>query len=187
MGAFLKGTLTGGIVIYMWGFISWVVLGLHYPSLNPIGADDQVFAAIASSGEGGSVESGIYVAPYADPEIELSEEEEKAAMDRWQAGPVAFIAYRAGEGMSMGAMYGVGGLMCLLAAAFATLIVLQAGDVSFGKRFLMCFFAFALAGALGTGQNWVYWSFPADYSIAQLIDLGAQGVLGGLVIAAFAK
>ena len=73
----------GGIVLFLWGVISWMVLPWHNATLN--GFDNQ--PAVEQAMRNTTAADGIYVIP--NPNGPKSEEH----MRKLTEGPFAFVAY----------------------------------------------------------------------------------------------
>src|SRR5713226_3299618 len=125
--ALLKGTLLGGLVLFVWSSLAWTVLHLHDSALLRFTSEDAVTQAIVAN----APQSGIYVAPAAANHTPgMSPDQikaaDQAAQDRMAKGPAVFASVRLGAMGSMAPYMIVQVITCLLAALLATLLLLKA-------------------------------------------------------------
>src|SRR5690242_12112914 len=73
----------GAIVLFAWGFVSWVILPFHGQTTHALPNEDAVAAALKS----GNAESGAYRIPA----IGGDEITKKAEMEKMKTGPIAWI------------------------------------------------------------------------------------------------
>jgi hypothetical protein len=82
----LIGAIVGGIIIFIWQFLSWTLVNLHEPSQQYTPKQDAVMAVLSSN-----LEEGGYFIPNV-PEGTSMEEQEKA-MNAMEGKPWATIQY----------------------------------------------------------------------------------------------
>ena len=104
MKKYLWPAVLGGVVIFVWGMISWMVLPWHEMTIKSFADEDAVAEAISAN----TSERGIYYYP-GHPDMEgMSAEEREAAeeahMAKWQKGPNIFVAYNPYGGSMTGPM-----------------------------------------------------------------------------------
>lgn len=164
----LLGAVLGGIVLFVWSALSWMVLPWHEMTMSGFKNDKAVSDVISANAE----KSGVYFSP--------------SDQDRLGAGPLVYAAVRR-EGMtSMAKPMVVGLLVDILCAALVSWLVLQTA----GKSLLAKVgFVMVLALAIGiferiSDANW--WGFPPAYTALLIADLVVGWCLAGLVIARFA-
>jgi hypothetical protein len=88
MKKILIGGLVGSIILFVWQFLSWAALGLHYDQMAYTPNQDQVIEAINSLG----LEEGDYFVPQAKPGS--SAEEIAAMQEKYLGKPWAKVTYR---------------------------------------------------------------------------------------------
>ncbi len=94
----LLSALLGGIVLFLWGFISHEVLPLYKNSLVQFKSEEAVTQAIVANAPA----PGVYFMPYVPQEAKgMSPDELKAAQqtatDKLKRGPFVFASVRLGE------------------------------------------------------------------------------------------
>ena len=62
MKKLIIGSLVGAIILFVWNFLSWVVLPIHLHTVNYTPAQDSILKLLAESG----MEDGAYAMPMAD-------------------------------------------------------------------------------------------------------------------------
>ena len=82
----LIGAIVGGIIIFIWQFLSWAIINLHLPAQQYTPKQDAVMAALNSN-----LEEGGYFVPSL-PETATMEEQEQAMKDM-EGKPWATIQY----------------------------------------------------------------------------------------------
>jgi len=174
----LLGGVLGGVLVFIWGAISWMVLPWHAATMKKFSNEDVVAVTLQAY----APEPGVYVLPNAGggktPEEKraLMQEAERAMAE----GPIVFASIQ-GPSQGMGKQMGLG--TQILAAMLITWIVLQAGLASFGGR-LALVLAFAVAASLvGIVPNWIWWGFSTDFTLVGIADMLIGWALGGLAIA----
>jgi hypothetical protein len=80
------GAIVGGIIIFLWQFLSWTLVNLHEPSQQYTPKQDAVMAVLSSN-----LEEGGYFIPNV-PEGSSMEEQEKA-MNAMEGKPWATVQY----------------------------------------------------------------------------------------------
>ena len=183
MGRLLLGTVIGGVVLFAWGFASWMFLDLHHLDVDPILPDE---AAVVKALEG--TERGVYWIPGGSQDTEMGSDEYKAWEEKHKKGPTGFLVYdpKGSDPMSTTVMaIGVG---INLLTAFAVALLLQlAASRSFIKRFLMVFLVGVAVALVMDAQGWNWQGFPDDWVRGFVLDhLGGFAALG-IVLAAIVR
>ncbi len=177
-------TILGGLVAFLWGAISWMVLPWHHKILQTFTNEDAVVAAIRSN----APQPGVYLLPNAPHGQGDQPGSEKAAMDRMRHGPVIFAAIQlGGRDPSSPTLYLGGLLIDLLGAFFASWLVLSLPGSNYGARVKTVMLAALFAGVLGYLPNWHWWGFSTGYTLLTIVDLFIAWLLAGFVIARIAK
>lgn len=185
-GTLTKGALLGGLTLFVWGALSWMVLPWHMKTMNTFTDEKAVALALV----GAAPASGVYMLPNGHPnDPNLTPEQRSAAMaqakDRMTKGPIALVVVNL-TGMDpdkMGPMLAKGFVVQALAALLFTWLLLQAGIAGYGARVLFVVVA-ALAGAVVCHlPNMVWMGYPADYTNVLMADTVVGWLLGGLVLA----
>jgi hypothetical protein len=181
------GTILGGLVAFIWSFISWELLPWHEKALQSFHNEDEVSAVIASH----ITKSGSYILPGAPSQEGLTSEQKKAAQDiamqKWQKGPVMFAAIRSAGFGSFPARLIIQMLYQMAAALLLTWLLLQTTGLSYARRVAFCGVAGLAASVIADLPNWNWWGLSGTYTAVNLVDYTLTWLLAGLVIAKVAK
>jgi len=169
--ALIKGTIFGGIILYAWMAISWMLIPWHCATLKNF-KDENSVAAIVSANV---TEQGIYVLPYLCG----------GGQNDAKQGPHMFASIRPqGVDFTSPKPYINAIIIYLVAAFFVTYLLLQARPTTYWKRvWFVTVFGIA-AGILGSFPNWNWWGFSCDFTLVGFIDYVIALFLAGLAIAA---
>jgi hypothetical protein len=174
----LVGALVGAVLLMVWNFASWMLVGLHDESVRQLPAEGAVVTALKAAGP----ETGAYFFPYVDPDAPA--EDAEAAMEKHKAGPVVFIAYDADGSEPMSPkVFGIGFALYLGATLFASILLFGArikhaiGRVLFVASFGVII---SLIGDLG---YWNWMNFPTDFVLAMVVDHLVGWSLVGIALA----
>lgn len=186
----LLASVVGGIILFMWGFLAWVVLPLHNSSIRDIPGEEVVLSALVSTG----MSKGAYLFPGMNHRDGMTEAEEEAARSVWtekhKRGPVGIIVYDpVGVDPDMPLPMVRGVIICILAAFVVAWMLVRSTAVqgNFVARVAFCgmFGIFLTIAAHLVNWNWMY--FPLDYTIAMSVDSLVGWTLAGMGIAAVIK
>lgn len=174
----------GGVVLFAWGFVSWVVLPWHRMEKLP----EQ--ARIAQVMRDAKVPSGAYHLPWMDEDPNATAEQkaqEKEAFDAaHEEGPIALIMYKAEGSSPMGIMSLVVGLVLdIVVAGIAAVLVAMAGPALGGFLGRVIFvLVLGLYVAVGTNlMNWNFMEYPFKFSVQMAADTMVASLLLGIVLA----
>lgn len=180
----LLGRLFGGLVLFAWGAVSWMVLPWHMMTFEKFKDEAtvaQVLSANASS-------PGVYILPNAHQhEPGMTEAQQKAAeedaMKRGAQGPFMLASITLHGWGSMGTAMLVGLLTQIAGALLATWLLLKAGGLQYwGRVVFLVVFALTVA-VLAHVPYWNWWNFSTSYTLVAFADLLIGWGLAGLVIA----
>lgn len=163
-------SLLGAVILFFWGFIGHVAIGLYDPHFNHFEQEADVAAILETHARG----AGIHYFP-AEPARDGSQAE-------------ALINYvPAGQRSGFGSMVG----RDLLLGAVTTFIVLLLAGGGQAGGYWPRVGRFILAGlAMGLfvhGYYWIWFDFPVGYFLTALADTVIAWSLVGLVLAAFLR
>jgi hypothetical protein len=180
------GTILGGLLAFLWSFISWELLPWHEKPLNTFLNNDEVSAVILSH----TTKSGVYLLPGASTDG-MTAEQKKAAeavvMKKMQKGPVVFAAIRR-EGFGSFARGLITQYLILTTAAFLlTWLVMQTSELSYAKRVIFLAVVGLSASVIADLPNWNWWGFSTPYTAVMMADYALTWLLAGSVIAKVAK
>lgn len=165
MKKWLIGSLVGGILVFLWQFLSWVILPLHSGEAKYTPAQTEVMNAISASIK----EDGMYMIPTAPPEASSMEEHEKLAKEM-DGKPWATVIYRSAYKNDM-VMPMVRGLLVDIVLVFLLIYILTRGATPTSMRIFAASIALGLFTFLVgpyTMHNW--FQTPSETYTGHLID-----------------
>jgi hypothetical protein len=181
----LLGGIVGGIILFVWSFMAWVILPLHTSTMREIPNEDAVVAALKAT----LPTRGVYMLRH-NPGMSA----DKAAQDAWlqkvAQGPNGMIIYDPAGAEPMMAGQMVGGLLIDILSALIVAWLLTrstALSASYISRVMFCgmFAIFATAFDYLTMWNWM--GYPGDFTTGLIVDALIAWLLAGLGIAAIVK
>ena len=181
----ITGGIVGGITLFMWGFVSWVVLTWHFDTVR----HDSSVMAVVEYIEDNLQETGVYYFPPMTT-MRPDETEMEAYTELHKNSPSGMIFYNAQhlDPMSPSRLF-VGFLADVGAAIFATLLLIVAlpslpkywGRVVYVAS-LGVFAIFAIRLVDG-----VFFNLPIRWTVNQTLDTAISWMLVGLVLAAIVR
>ena len=174
----LLGGLAAGLVLFVWGFVFWVVLPFPHMYLPNLPHATEVARTLDSA----IPESGTYIFPPRQGEAQMKE--------AYAAGPVGLLAFhKGGVDMEDPTIFLKGFLHFAACAAIAGGIMASViGSLrSYGSRALFVFRLGLFAGvAIELGKS-IWWNHPNDFLFLNCAFHFVGWALAGLVIAAIVK
>ena len=178
----LVAGLVGGLALFVWGALSHMVLPLGEVGVKTIENEAEVMAVLGKSMH----EPGFYLFPGVGAQGSASEQ--TAFAETYRRGPVGAIVFRPGPaGDPMGPMRLLmellTNILAALAAAWVVARVPGARWSRIGVVVMMGVFAWLAVEV----PYWNWYSFPADFTLAALLDNVVAGVLVGFVATWFVR
>ena len=178
----LVAGLVGGVALFIWGALSHMVLPLGEVGVKMIDNEDAVIELLGRS----MTEPGFYLFP--GNGAQGSAPERNAFMEKYRRGPVGAIVFRpgpAGDPMppTRLLMELLDNILAALAAAWVVARVPGARWSRIGVVVMMGVFAWLTVEA----PYWNWYSFPANFTLAALLDGVVAGFLVGFVVTWFVK
>lgn len=191
MNKIITAGIIGGVILWIWGFISWVMLPLHQSTIRPIPNEAEVVTSLGAT----LTEAGVYQFPAMPQESAgVPQEAQDAAMDaymlKYRSGPLGLVFYdpHGREPFMLPQM--TGGLLIFMVSACIVAWFLSrstAAAEGYISRVMYC----GMIGvflAIGTHlSDWNWMGFPGDWTTAQMIDSIVAWLLAGAGIAAVMK
>jgi len=178
------GGILGGLVLFVWGTVSWMVLPWHLMTLQKF-TDEAAVAGILSLT---ASQTGAYILPNPhkhDPG--MTQEQKKAAEEeghrRMMRGPFMFASVSLAGARDMRSALLTTLLGNILAAVLATWLLLRTSGLSYPGRVGFLVTIGLTAGVIVDLPNWTWWNFPTSYLSVAFADLLIGWLLAGLVIA----
>lgn len=180
------GGLLGGIVLFVWGAVSYMLLPWHSATLETF-KDEAAVAQILSANATGS---GMYLLPNLhryDPS--LTDAQRKAAddegMTRMMQGPFIFAAVSLHGTRDMGAALLLTLLADILSAGLVTWLLLQTAGVGYWGRVGFVVMTVLAACTIAYLPYWIWWSFSTSFTAVEFADHLMGWALTGMVISRF--
>lgn len=177
--------LVAAVLMFVWGFLFWAILGVGDSLLKPLPAELDVLAAL----RGSQTPSGMYV--YPSPPADMNDQEAMAAFEaKHEEGPLLRMAYRAEGGPHMppvkfaqgiGHYFGIALLSALLTALAAPALP------TFGRRVGFVLLLSLIASVWTNVGDVVWWSHSLRYCLGNMAYGMGAGLLMGLAIAALVR
>ena len=162
----IKGAIGGGLVAFLWLFISWMVLPWHHHTMHtfPKTAEAEVQELLAQK----TPHSGIYTVPRQDGE-------------QSESPLFAFIAIKKSGMQNKMALQLINALLFyMLVAGMLSLVLYQTNITGFFRRVSLVQLA-GIAGAyLVLFNNWNWFGFDDLYILVEFIDTGINLRTDGL-------
>ena len=165
----LIATLVGGVIIFLWQFLSWSILNVHGSEFKYSANQDKVLEALTQN-----LEEGSYFFPQAAPGS--SQEEQQKVMENSIGKPWATVSYHKSMEMSMGMNMFRGIVVDFVAVFLLVWLLLKSGNLTFST---------ALQSSLAVGAI-AYLTIPylnsiwfESNSLGYVVDLVAQWGLVG--------
>jgi hypothetical protein len=186
MGKIILSGLIAGVVVFMWGAASHMLLGLGEVGIKTLPTEEPVLSSLSSNVS----EEGFYFFPGIKASERSDEEKQKAWAEKIASGPSGIMIYkpRGGEAMSPAQLireFVANTAWCLIAAGLLSIaaprIPLFLGRVLFVA-------AIGLIGGLDIYISyWNWYGFPGNYTAAMMLDQVIGFSLAGVVMAFFIK
>jgi len=171
----VRCSIVGGIIVFLWVMISWMILPMHKNSLHKFTDESEVTSCLTRY----APSDGVYVIPSWD-QIEKNGSPKDS--------PFILVNMRRGvdyTNMTRNIIWGV--ITQIVAAAFITYLLLRAKAMKYWKRVWFVTVVGIIVAILGVVPSWNWWFFPTGWSILEIFDLIIGWFLGGLVIAKLVK
>lgn len=177
---FIAG-IVGGLILFLWGAVSHMVLPLGEAGLKRLPDEDTALAALRNS----TREDGIYFIPGVDMSREMSPQEEAAWNAKFSAGPAGLLILhypKPGEKpLAPSQLLTEVGISILAAFLLAGLLARIGGSVPQRAGYAV---AIAIIGWLTISvPHWNWYHFSSAFTLAEGFDQVAGWLLAGLAIA----
>ena len=184
-GRVLLAGILAGIVSFLWGMLSHVVLNLGESSMKSIPAEPVVLRAMSTH----ITEPGLYFFPSMQDQPKGTLEQQKAAqaayLKAYETRPHGVLIYSPPNGpLNFGSRLArqlAIEIVCGLIAA--VLLSMAAASLPFGGRVLFVALLGLFASMSVDAPYWNWYGFPTAYFRSQVIDEVAGWVLAGVVLA----
>ena len=166
----LIATLVGGILLFVWQFLSWTLLNVHGAEFTYTANQDRIMEVLTQN-----LEEGQYMLPTAPPNS--TPEQQQAIMESSTGKPWATLTYHKSMSTDMGMNMLRGIAIDLLSVFLLVWLLLQSANLQF-KSALLSSLAVGVIGYLTIPYLNTIWF--EESSIGYLIDAVAQWGLVGV-------
>lgn len=177
----IKGALIGGVTVFIWSMLSWMLLPWHVQTYFKFTDETEVAKILKKN----IPQSGMYILPntshYSNntPTKELRKAEEIL-----KTGPFVFASIKLGGMQKMGVITLITSLCSyILAAAVISWILLQTQGLRFLERAILVAMIGLLVAILGVLPAWNWWHFSTAYTLVTCLDLVVGWAFAGLLMA----
>lgn len=177
----IKGALIGGVTVFIWSMLSWMVFPGHAQTYYQFTDEAEVAKVLKEN----ALKSGIYILPnmihYSNntPTKEIRKAEEIL-----KTGPFVFASIKLGGMKKMGAVTLMVSLCSyILAAGAVSWMLLQTQGLRFLEKALFVAIIGLLVAILGVIPAWNWWHFSTAYTLIACVDLIIGWALAGLLMA----
>ena len=178
----LLGAIIGGVILFVWGAISNMLLPFATAALQRFNDEEAVKQTVVAN----APSSGVYFLPYMQQEG-LTEEQQNAAFERAMQGPVLFVSVRLGRARSFGSLLVIQFLLDVLAALLLTALLLNMRPMGYAQRVLFVVVVALIVGISALLPDWNWYNFSASYTAGEFFGLLIGFAFAGLALARIAK
>ena len=171
--------IVGGIVMFAWGAVSHMFLGVGEAGVQSLPNEDAVIACMKQN----IPNAGLYFAPGMDMTRSPTNEEYAAWSAKYEAGPNVFLVYRPVGITPMSPRQLGYELLSNILAGIVGAFILSFTIPSIGRRVIL---AAAIGVAAWLSINVSYWDwyrFPANFVASELLEQVVGWGLSGAAIA----
>jgi hypothetical protein len=183
----LLGGILGGLVVFVWGVISYLILPWHTAVLNKFTDEAAVTQALGAH----AATSGMYILPNPhkhDPALTNAQRQtaEEDGMKRMMSGPFMFASVSLPGARDMGQAMGLNVLGNILSAVLVTWLLLQGSIRSYWSRVGFVVVVAFTTCTIAYVPYWIWWTFSTSFTLVEFADHVIGWFLVGLVLAKFA-
>lgn len=161
----------GGLVLFLWGFVSWAILPWHESVAHKFSDE----AAVAQALKANAPEQGVYYLPFAEEDHKPGE-------------TAAFVnVLPQGFDMDMGKLMGIGLLTQIISAFLVVVLLRQTRGLNYLGKVMFIALVGLIIGFVSHAPYWNWFGFSTPYVIVMIVDTFIGWTLAGLGIARFAE
>jgi hypothetical protein len=177
----LIAALIGGIVMFIWGAVSHMALGLGNPGIHPPAHEDVVLSSLH---EGLGNEPGVYILPWLDPASMRDDAAVKTYAAKAGTSPYAWVVYlpQGVDATWMGPQLVTQWVSDTLAALVLAALMSLPG-LGLGRRLGLAGAAAVFAWLSTLVPYWNWYRFPASFTVAALVEQAIGWLLAGAAMA----
>ncbi|HET9886713.1 MAG TPA: hypothetical protein VFR10_04310 [bacterium] len=173
--------IAGGIALFVWGFLSHMVLQLGEAGIKTIPAATE--DAVLSTLKGSLNEHGFYIFPGYDVKGHPSDAEMKTWEEKYKSGPIGVLIYDPAGKAALSPRQLVTELFSNIVAAAIVVYILSLIPGGFMQRVLVSVLLGFFSWMVLSVPYWNWYDFPSDFILAEGFDQILSWLLVGLVLA----
>jgi len=185
----ILGAIIGGIIVFAWSMVSWMVLPYHTQSIHQFKDETALTKLIKEHVD----HSGVYVLPFVPGDTLTKPAADQktlweAVQKKQQEGPLVFAAVALeGTGVSMKQSMAYGFALQVVGAFLVSLILIAFCCSGYFCRVFTVSIVGLLVGLLGCLPYAIWWKFSLPFTLACAADAFIGWTIAGLFMAAIVK
>jgi hypothetical protein len=171
-------TITGSLIMFIWGGFSHMVLfiGAGY---KPLPNEEKIIKTLESS----IPEKGLYFFPGKDFRQKNTGQQDSAFLEKFRTGPVGILVYRPVGGNPLSPDKLITQFISNLLSAFIAAFIVSLAAAVYWKQVFVITLIGALACVAVSTIYWNWYEFTTNFFLAQIADQTIGFFLSGLAIA----
>lgn len=172
----IRCSIVGGVIVFLWFMISWMVFPMHKMSMHKFTNESEVTSCILRS----APKDGIYVIPFM--------EEQKTAQTQEADQPFIFVNIARGiDFKDMTRPMVISIITQVIGAFLITYLLLRAKAMKYWSRVWFVTIIGVVVALLGTVPAWNWWHFSTGWALLEIFDIVIGWFIGGLIIGKLIK
>ena len=164
-------SVVAGLVLFVWGFVSWTILPWHNAVANKFTNE----AAVSQALKENSPQQGIYFLPFSEKDHGPN-----------QIGAFVNVLPQGTE-MNMSKLMAIGFITQIIGAFLVLLLVSYTRSFSYWGRVGIFSLMGLIIGFVSHAPYWNWFGFSSSYVIVTIVDTLIAWTLAGLAVAKFVK
>lgn len=177
----LVAGLIGGIVMFIWGAVAHMALGLGSIGIHQPANEDVVLSSLH---QGLGTQPGIYILPSVDPNKMSDQAVIKAYSEKSKTSPYAWVVYlpQGEDMMQMGPQLGRQWASDTLSALMLA-FVMGLAAFSFTRRLVIAVALAVFAWLSTMVPYWNWYRFPLDFTLSAFVEQWIGWLIAGAAMA----
>jgi hypothetical protein len=184
MKQLIFGAIVGGIILFIWGWLSWSLVPIHSSTIKTIENEEAVISTMHVN----MTEEGVYAFPGMPAPGDPTAENEW--IQKYRQGPIGMVIYNPeGTEPMLGSQMIIGLIICLLSSYLAAWFLSRSTAASSSYFARVAYFGMLgiFISIVSHLVNWNWMGYPLDYTVSWIMDAVIGWILAGLGIAAIVK
>ena len=175
--------ILGGLLMFVWGAVSHMLLPFHSEALKPVPNEAAVLSTLATD----LGEPGMYYFPWIDMSGKATPEQQAEWERRLASGPSGLMIYKPNGGEAMSPRQLVSEFVSnVLAALLGALLLVQLPG-GLGRRALSLALVGVAAWLSISVSQWTWYGFATSFAVSDLVEQFGSWLLAGIGMAALLK